>query len=38
MAAVEITQDQIIRLDRLAPQLRLEVQYALQCRHDKQTT
>jgi len=38
MAGVEITEDQIIRLDRLGPQLRLEVQYALQCRHDERTT
>ena len=29
---------EIIRLDRLGPQLRLEIQYALQCRHDQRTT
>jgi hypothetical protein len=38
LARVEITEDQIIRLDRLGPQLRLEVQYALQCRRDERTT
>ena len=29
---------EIIRLDGLGPQLRLEIQYALQCRHDQRTT
>jgi len=38
MTGVEVTEDQIVRLDRLGPQLRLEVQYALQCRHDERTT
>jgi integrase len=33
-----VTADESIRLGRLAPQLRLEVQYALQCRHDERTT
>lgn len=37
-AAGRVTEDDIIRLDRLGPQLRLEVQYALQCRHDERTT
>jgi len=31
-------ENETIRLDRLAPQLRLEIQYALQCRHDERTT
>lgn len=37
-ARVEVTEDQIIRLDRLAGQLELEVQYALQRRADQRTT
>jgi hypothetical protein len=37
-ATVEITEDQIIRLDRLGSQLKLEIQYALQCRHHQRTT
>lgn len=37
-ARVEVTEDQIIRLNRLAGQLKLEVQYALQCRADQRTT
>jgi hypothetical protein len=32
------TEEQIIRLGGLGPQLRLEIQYALQCRHDQRTT
>jgi integrase len=35
---VTITEDQVVRLDRLAPQLKLEIQYALQCRADQRTT
>jgi integrase len=35
---VTVTEDQIIRLDLLAPQLKLEMQYALQCRADQRTT
>jgi integrase len=37
-AAVEVTEDQIIRLDRLGGQLKLEVQYALQRRAEQRTT
>lgn len=37
-AAVDVTEDQIIRLDRLGGQLKLEVQYALQRRADQRTT
>lgn len=37
-AKVEITEDQIVRVGGLTPQLRLEIQYALQCRHDQRTT
>lgn len=37
-ARVEVTEDQIMRLDRLAGQLKLEVQYALQRRADQRTT
>lgn len=33
-----VTEDELIRLDRLGPQLTLEIQYALQCRRDEQTT
>jgi integrase len=32
------TEDETIRLDVLGPQLRLEIQYALQCRRDERTT
>ena len=35
---VAATEEQIIRLGGLGPQLRLELQYALQCRHDQRTT
>lgn len=35
---VAITAEEIIRLDTLGPQLRLEIQYVLQCRHDQRTT
>jgi integrase len=35
---VTATEEQIIRLGGLGPQLRLELQYALQCRHDQRTT
>jgi integrase len=34
-AEVTATEEQIIRLDRLGPQLRLEIGYALQCRRDR---
>jgi hypothetical protein len=37
-ARVEITEDQIVRVGGLTPQLRLEIQYALQCRRDQRTT
>ena len=33
-----VTEDESIRLDRLGPQLALEIQYALQCRRDEHTT
>ena len=33
-----VTEDEAIRLDRLGPQLALEIQYALQCRRDEHTT
>lgn len=36
--AVGTREEETIRLDRLGPQLRLEVQYALQCRHDERAT
>lgn len=37
--AAEVTPvDEMIRLDALGPQLRLEIQYALQRRHDEQTS
>ena len=35
---VTITEDEIIRLGDLSPQLRLEVQFALQCRRDERAT
>lgn len=35
---VAATEEQIIRLGGLGPQLRLELQYALQCRHDLRAT
>jgi integrase len=35
---VAATEEQIIRLGGLGPQLRLELQYALQCRHDQRAT
>jgi integrase len=35
---VAATEEQIIRLGGLGPQLRLEIQYALQCRHDQRTS
>jgi len=35
---VTVTEDQVIRLRGLGPQLRLEVQYALQCRAEHPTT
>ena len=34
-AQVSLTDDQIVRLDQLGPQLSLELQYALQCRNDE---
>jgi hypothetical protein len=37
-AEVAATEEQIIRLGGLGPQLRLEIGYALQCRHDQRTT
>ena len=33
-----VTTGQTVRLDQLGPQLALEVQYVLQCRHDERTT
>ena len=33
-----VTEDELIRLDRLGPQLTLEIQYALQCRRDEHAT
>lgn len=36
--AETVTADQTVRLDQLGPQLALEVQYSLQCRHDERTT
>jgi integrase len=35
---VTVTAEEIIRLDLLGPQLRLEIQYVLQCRHDQRAT
>ena len=35
---VATTEEEIIRLDLLGPQLRLEIQYVLQCRHDQRAT
>ncbi|HZD14115.1 MAG TPA: tyrosine-type recombinase/integrase [Pseudonocardiaceae bacterium] len=35
---VATTEEEIIRLDRLSPQLKLEIQYALQCRRDQPST
>ena len=35
---VAVTAEEIIRLDLLGPQLRLEIQYVLQCRHDQRAT
>jgi integrase len=37
-ATVEITEEEIIRLSGLGAQLKLEIQYALQCRHDQRGT
>jgi integrase len=37
-AEVATTEEEIIRLDRLGRQLRLEIQYALQCRRDQPST
>lgn len=37
-AQIATPADEIIRLEVLVPQLRLEIQYALQCRHDDRTT
>jgi integrase len=37
-AEVAATENEIIRLDRLGRQLRLEIQYALQCRRDQPST
>lgn len=37
-AEVTATADEVIRLDGLGPQLRLEVQFALQCRRDERAT
>jgi len=33
-----VTEDEAIRLDRLCPQLTLEIQYAMQCRRDERTS
>ncbi len=33
-----VTEDESIRLERLGPHLKLEIQYALQCRHDERRT
>jgi hypothetical protein len=33
-----VTEDERIHLDRLRPQLRFEMQYVLQCRHDERRT
>ena len=33
-----VTEDETIRLDRLGPQLALEIQYAMQCRRDERTS
>ena len=33
-----VTEDEVIRLDRLGPQLALEIQYAVQCRRDERTS
>jgi integrase len=35
---VAVTAEEIIRLDLLGPQLRLEIQYVLQCRHEQRAT
>jgi len=35
---VTVTVEEIIRLDVVGPQLRLEIQYVLQCRHDQRAT
>ncbi|MGB7981657.1 MAG: tyrosine-type recombinase/integrase [Candidatus Nanopelagicales bacterium] len=37
-APAQTTEDEIIRLDRLGPQLRLEVAYGLQCRNDERAS
>ena len=37
-AEVAATENEIVRLDRLGRQLRLEIQYALQCRRDQPST
>lgn len=37
-ATVDITADQIVRLDALGEQMWLELQYALQCRADERTS
>ena len=37
-AEIAVTEDESIRLDLLGPQLHLEIQYALQCRHDERAT
>jgi len=37
-AEVRTPEDEIIRLESLSPQLRLELQYALQCRRDERAT
>ncbi len=37
-AEVGATENEIVRLGRLGPQLRLEIGYALQCRRDQQST
>jgi integrase len=37
-AEVAATEEQTVRLERLGPQLRLELQYALQCRRDHPST
>ena len=37
-AEVSLTEDQIVRLDQLGPQLSLELQYALQCRNDERAS
>ena len=37
-AQITVTEDESVRLDQLGPQLTLEIQYALQCRHDERAS